>query len=230
MNVLERFGEDIWFADGQTVVSAGFRYPTRMAVIRLEDGGLFVWSPVALSAELRAATDALGQVHFLVTPTKMHHLSLTMWRNAYPSAVLYAAPGSRERRLEIGFDADLTDEPAPGWAGQVDQTIVRGNAIAEEVVFFHRKSGTVLFADLLQNFPHGWFSGWQALVARMDGMISAKPRTPNKFRLAFSNKRVARDALQRIEAWPAEKVLMAHGAPVRENGRAFIADAFAWLR
>jgi hypothetical protein len=230
MGVLEQFGDEFWFANGPAVVSAGFRYPTRMAVIRLEDGGLFLWSPIALSPELRAEVDALGDVHFLVTPTRNHHLSLTMWRNAYPSAVLYAAPGSRERRLEIGFDADLGDEPAPGWTGQIDQAIMRGNAIAEEVVFFHRKSGTVLFADLLQNFPHGWFSGWQAFIARIDGMVSPEPRTPNKFRLAFNDRRAAHAALERIEAWPAEKVLMAHGAPVQANGRAFIANAFAWLR
>ena len=230
MAVLEQFGDDLWIAAGPTVISAGFRYPTRMALIRLGDGGLFAWSPVGLSSELRAAVDALGDVHFLVTPTMMHHLSLTAWRNAYPRAVLYAAPGSRQRRLEIVFDEDLGDEPARGWAGQIDQVVMRGNAIAQEVVFFHRKSNVVLFADLLQNFPPTWFSGWQKLVARMDGMIGPEPRTPNKFRVAFTDRRAARASVKRILAWPAEKVLMAHGDPVRAEGGAFIARAFAWLR
>ncbi len=229
MDALQQFGEEIWIADGPSVVSAGFRYPTRMALVRLEDGGPFAWSPIALSPALRDAVDALGEVHFLATPTKMHHLSLAMWRNAYPRAVLYAAPGLRERRLEIGFDEDLGDEPARGWAGQIDQVIMRGNAIAEEVVFFHRKSRTILIADLLQNFPHGWFTGLQALIARLDGMIGPTPRTPNKFRLAFRDRPAARAALQFILDWPTEKVLMAHGAPVHENGRAFIAQAFSWL-
>jgi hypothetical protein len=229
MSALQQFGDEIWFADGPTVVSAGFRYPTRMAVIRLESGGLFVWSPIALSGELRAGVDALGEVHFLVTPTKMHHLALRAWRSAYPSAVLYAAPGSRQRRLEIGFDEDLGEAPARGWAGQIAQVIMRENAIAEEVVFFHEKSRTVLFADLLQNFPHGWFGGLQALAARMDGMIGTEARTPNKFRLAFTNRKAARASLERILAWPTEKVLMAHGTPVSADGGAFLRRAFAWL-
>jgi hypothetical protein len=144
--------------------------------------------------------------------------------------VLYAAPGSRQRTIDIGFDADLTDAPAPGWAEQIDQVIMRENAIAEEVVFFHRKSGTVLFADLLQNFPHGWFGGLQALIARADGMIGAEARTPNKFRLAFTNRKVARASVARILAWPAEKVLMAHGTPVSADGSAYLQRAFAWLR
>lgn len=226
---LEPFGEEIWIAAGPTVVSAGFSFPTRAAVIRLDDGGLFVWSPIALSDELRAEVDVLGPVHFLVTPTQMHHLSLMAWQTAYPNAVLYAAPRSRQRRLEIVFDEDPGDEPAPGWAGQVDQVIMRGNAIAEEVVFFHRKSGTVLFADLLQNFPNTWFSGLQAVIARLDGMIADAPRTPQKFRVAFTDRKAARASLARIQRWAAENVLMAHGTPVRGRGREFIARAFSWL-
>lgn len=229
MSVLEPFGDEIWIASGPAVMSAGFRYSTRMAVIRLADGGLFIWSPVALSEALRAEVDALGEVHSLVTPTAMHHVALAAWQKAYPRAVLYAAPRSRRRALEIVFDNDLSDAAEPGWAGQIDQVIMRGNAIAEEVVFFHRKSGVVLIADLLQNFPKGWFSGWRALVARLDGMICDEPRTPQKFRIAFTDRRAARLSLAKMLAWPAEKIVMAHGTPVRENGAAYLRRAFRWL-
>ncbi len=47
--MLQPFGEEIWLADGSIAMVAGFRYPTRMAVIRLADGGLFVWSPIQLA-------------------------------------------------------------------------------------------------------------------------------------------------------------------------------------
>jgi hypothetical protein len=230
MSVLQSFGEDIWIAAGGEVTSAGLAYPTRMALIRLEDGGLFVWSPVALTPDLRAETDALGAVRFIVTPTAMHHLALLDWRAAYPNAALYAAPESRKRSPHIAFDAVLGDATEAGWAGQIDQVAMHGNAIATEIVFFHRKSGTVLFADLLQNFAPEWFSGWRALMAALDDMIGATPRTPRKFRLAFTNRKAARASLARICAWPARQVLMAHGTPVREEGAAFLADAFAWLK
>jgi hypothetical protein len=229
MTLLEPFAEDFWLAAGPAVVSAGFRYPTRSAVIRLSDGGLFIWSPIALTEALRAEVDVLGEVRFLVTPTQMHHLSLTAWQRAYPKAVLYAAPRSRQRRLEIVFDDDLNDAPPPGWVGQIDQVIMRGSAIAEEVVFFHRKSGVALFADLLQNFPKGWFRGWQALVAQLDGMVADEPRMPQKFRLAFTNRAAARASLARVLAWPVERVVMAHGEPIRSDGAAFLKRAFRWL-
>lgn len=104
-----------------------------------------------------------------------------------------------------------------------------GNLITTEVVFFHRKSATVLSADLIQQFPPGWFSGWREIVARMDLMVGAEPAVPRKFRNTFSNRRAARAELARIETWPAEKVLMAHGTPVDRDGRALIVRAFRWL-
>lgn len=228
--VLEQFGTDIWIADGPTVASFGFRYPTRMAIIRLSEGDLFLWSPVAISSELRAEIDSLGRVRALVTPNSLHHLFLSEWRAAYPDAVLYAAPGLRERRKDIAFDADLEDEPPQAWAGQIEQVVMHGNLITTEVVFFHRKSGVVLFTDLIQQFPPAWFTGWRAVVAQLDGMVAAHPQVPKKFRAAFVNRKAAREGLERILAWPAEKVLMAHGEPVRDGGRAFIERAFQWLR
>ena len=227
--MLHPFADNIWIADGPVVESAGFAYPTRMAIIRLDDGGLFLWSPIALNSELRAAIDALGSVRFLVTPTCMHYVALPAWRDAYPDATLYAAPGSRARAKHIVFDADLTDDAPPAWAGQIDQTLMRGNAIAVEAIFFHRASGTALFADLLQNFPPDWFKGWRRLVARLDRMIGAEAQTPQKFRLAFTNRKAARESLARTQAWPIEKVLMAHGTPVTQNARTFLARAFQWL-
>ena len=225
---LEQFGEDIWIASGPVITSAGFRYPTRMAVIRLA-GGLFIWSPVALSGELRAEVEALGDVRFVVTPNSLHGAFLQDWRTAYPDATLFAAPGSRKARPDMIFHKDLGDEPAEGWAGEIDQAVMYGNMITLEVVFFHRKSRTALFTDLIQNFPPGWFKGVQAIIARLDGMTGPEPRVPQKFRVAFTNRRIARAGLARILAWPAEKVIMAHAEPVRENGRAFIERAFSWL-
>jgi len=227
--MMEPFGADIWISSGRDVVSAGFRYPTRMAVIRLESGGLFVWSPTAL-ADVRAEVDALGPVRFIVTPTAMHSTFLAEWRKAYPEARLFAAPHSRKRSKHIPFDADLGDAADAGWAKEIDQAVMRGNAIAEEVVFFHWRSSTVLVADLIQHFPPGWFKGLQALVARLDGMTGKEPRVPQKFRLAFTNRKAARKGLTRVMAWPAEKVVMAHAEPVRTEGRAFIGRAFRWLR
>jgi hypothetical protein len=227
--MLHQFGDEIWIASGPSVKVAGFRYPTRMAVIRLADGELFVWSPIALSDALRRAIDSLGDVRHLVAPNSLHHLFLDEWRRAYPAAKLYAPPGLREKRADIAFDADLADGPAEHWAADIDQVAVRGNLITTEIVFFHHKSRVTLFTDLLQQFPPGWFTGWRALIARLDLMMGDEPSVPRKFRNTTIDRRAARRSLERILSWPTEKVLMAHGEPVERDGGAFLRRAFHWL-
>lgn len=227
--MLRPLGAQIWTADGSETAVAGFRYATRMTIIRLSDGSLFVWSPVALWEALKAEIDVLGDVRHLVAPNSLHHLFLAEWCAAYPQAKLYAAPGLRARRPDLAFDADLGDAPPAAWAEEIDQVVVRGNAITAEVVFFHRPSRTVLFTDLIQHFPRGWFTGWRALVARLDLMTADAPQVPRKFRTAFTDRKAARAALARILDWPAEQVVMAHGPLIEREGQAFIARTFRWL-
>ena len=227
--MLKQFGHEIWIADGTQIVIVGFHYPTRMAVIKLSDGQLFIWSPIQLTETLRAEVDALGQVRHIIAPNSLHHLFLPEWKSAYPGARVYAPPGLRKKREDIVFDDDLGDAPGADWAGEIDQVLVHGNRITTEVVFFHVRSGTVLFTDLIQQFPANSFSGWRAVVAKLDLMVGPEPSVPRKFRIAFTNRRAARHSLERIFAWPAEKVLMAHGMPVEQDGRGFLRRAFGWL-
>ncbi|MDO9431212.1 MAG: DUF4336 domain-containing protein [Phenylobacterium sp.] len=228
-SLLRPFGPEIWLAEGPETEVIGFRYPTRMAVIRLAGGGLLIWSPVALSEPLRGELQDLGEVRYLVAPNSLHHLFLGEWRQAYPQARLYGAPGLRQRRPDLVIDAELGDAPPPEWAGDLDQVLMLGNKITTEAVFFHRASGTALFTDLLQQFPPDWFHGWRALIARLDLMTAPEPSTPRKFRAAFTDRRAGRAALRRILDWPSSKVVMAHGQPVEQDGQAFIARAFRWL-
>ena len=228
--LLSEFGPGVWVGEGpRAPFFFGFAYPTRMAAIRLSDGGLFVWSPVALSVALKREVDALGPVRCLVSPNKLHHLFLGEWKSAYPEARLYASPGLRRRRKDLVFDDELGDAPDPLWARDIDQVVVRGSFAMTEVVFFHRASRTALFADLIQNLPRDCFKGWRGLLARRGGITAPNPGAPRDWRASFVDRRAARAALERILAWPIERVLIAHGEPASANGAAFVRNAFAWL-
>ncbi len=233
--MLEAFGPDIWISDGPTVTAAvGFRYPTRMAVIRLSSDDLVLWSPVALTADLRGAIEALGTIRYLVAPNNLHDSFLGDWQRAYPDAGVFAPPGLSETRRDITFAGELRDTglgnaEVPDWTGEIDVVVVRGNRITTEAALFHRASRTAIFADLLQQFPLGWFKGWRAIVARLDLMVAAEPSVPRKFRIAFTDRQAAREGFSRILAWPAEKVLFAHGTPITMDGQAYLRRAFRWL-
>ena len=113
--MLKQFAQEVWIADGPDVVIVGFHYPTRMAVIRLSGGSLFIWSPIQLTNALRAEVDRLGQAWHIVAPNSLHHSFLPEWQRAYPGAKVYAPPGLRRKRQDIVFDADLGEAPSPDW-------------------------------------------------------------------------------------------------------------------
>lgn len=226
---LRPFGPDIWTAEGSVVSFLGFPYPTRMAIVRLGDGGLFVWSPIALDDALKREVDALGPVRHLATPNAIHHLFLSDWKRAYAAARLYAPPGLRRKRRDLAFDAELGDAPDPAWSAEIDQVAMRGSIVMTEIVFFHRRSRTAIFGDIIQNFRPEWFGGWRRIVARLDGIVAPRPGAPREWRASFLGRKRARASLSRILAWPIERVIIAHGELPLADARDFVASAFGWL-
>lgn len=230
MQLLKAFGPNIWLCDGPVVAGAmGFRFPTRMVVIRLNAGELFIWSPVALCEDLQNELSTIGRIGHVVSPNTLHYVFLKSWQQAYPDATSYAAPGPRTKQRELRVDKDLGPEPPEAWAGQIDQVVFASNALMTEVVFFHRESGTAIFTDLLQQMPRTSFRGWRSIVARLDLMTGDRPAVPRKFRMAFSDKSAARAAVRQVLDWPVERLVFAHGQPVDKRSREAIAKAFQWL-
>lgn len=122
-----------------------------MAVVRLPgDGGLWVWSPVALTQEVRAAIDAVGPVRHLIAPNSLHHTFLDEWPAAYPDARVHAASGLSREVAGAEIHSTTGEEPDPAWGGVIDQVAVLGNRITTEVVFFHRPSASVLVTNLVR--------------------------------------------------------------------------------
>ena len=235
LNTLKAVAPDLWIVDGPTIrfgAVPGLKvpFPTRMTVIRLGDD-LFIYSPTPLPPSLRTEVVAAGNVRWIVGPNRIHYWWIPEWKAAFPRADVWLAPRIEEQakgRIAPGF-RPLDRETGYPWDKAIATLPVAGSYMTE-VVFFHRPSRTVLFTDLLQQFPPGWFTGWRALIARLDLMTQPQPAVPRKFRVAFTDRRAGRAALSRILDWPSDKVVMAHGTPVQRDGRAFIADAFGWLR
>ncbi|MGH0031629.1 MAG: DUF4336 domain-containing protein [Myxococcota bacterium] len=227
--MLREAGRDLWLADGPPVRFLRIDYPTRMAVVRLANGGLWLWSPIEWNESLGAAVDALGPVEHLVAPNKIHHLLLPGWVSRHPAAKLHAAPGLARKRPDLHFDTELGDAPDPAWAGQIDQVVFRGSLALEEVAFFHRASRTALFCDLIQRFDAATLGGWRLWLMRADGLVGPDGSTPREWRASFLRRGPARRALATALDWNAERLVIAHGALPQENGRAAIARGLRWL-
>jgi hypothetical protein len=165
---LKQWADGLWTLEGAPIRYLSFPYELRMTIVRLDDGSLFLHSPVQCSDQHCAIVDKLGPVRQLVTPNKLHHLFLGQWAERYPDAKVHVPPGLPERRPDLQFDAVLGDAPAEPWREQLDQCLVGPSLFMQEVVFFHRVSRTLLLGDLVENHDPVLFSGWRRVVAGLN--------------------------------------------------------------
>jgi len=206
-------------------------FPTRMTVIKLPDGGLWIHSPTPLSDALAGQIQEAGPVRFLIAPNTLHYWWIPDWKKCFPAAMVYATPGlegSAKRPLPI--DETLGDVAPRGWAGTIDQAIVRGDMLTE-VAFFHRPSRTLVLTDLIENFEpqrvHSWL---YRLMMRVFGAADPDGKAPFDMQLTFwRHRKAVRAAVERIIAWEPERILIAHGRWYESNGTAELRRAFRWV-
>lgn len=237
LNTPKPVAPGLWIVDGPIVRMAtpvgGMPFPTRMTVARLADGGLWCHSPIAPDERLFAAIDELGPVRHLVSPNKLHYAHIAAWKRRYPQATAWASPGVRERaasqRIAVDFDANLAAAAEPAWAGELDQCHFRGSRAIEEVVFLHRASGTLILADLIENFEAARLGTAMRWIARLGGVLDPDGKAPLDMRFTFRDRDAARACLQQVLAWRPQRVILAHGRCYLEHAEAELRRAFRWL-
>lgn len=228
MTLIE-FAPSLYLADGPGVPFYGFPYPTRMAVVQLENGDLWVWSPIALNDALFDEVQVLGKVKHIVSPNKLHHLFLNQWVEKWPEARVYSPPGLARRKPELKFDAELGDSPDPAWEKEIDQVIFHGSLFMEEVVFFHKPSSTVIFCDLIQRHPESTISGFKGMLMKLNGLVGKGGSTPREWRMSFLNRGQARIAREKVIQWNPQRLLIAHGECDQANAVETIRNSLAWI-
>jgi hypothetical protein len=230
--MLEQVDEALWVAEGENVSFVGIPYPTRSVIARLENGDLWIWSPIKLTLDLRTEVDRLGTVSHLVSPNKLHHLYLSEWKSAYPAASLWGPQSTIRKRSDLSFRDALTDSPPPEWGPDIDQAWFRGSFAMDEIVFLHPPSRTAIVADLIQTFSDHFlrkYWGMWRFLARLDGLTQDQACAPLEWRLSFINRAAARRARDKVLSWNCQRVVVAHGEWQRTGGNAFLVKSFRWL-
>ncbi|MFO0577095.1 MAG: DUF4336 domain-containing protein [Polyangia bacterium] len=222
--MLTRWAEGV-FTETRKMKFFGLECGTRMVVLRLAQGGLFVLSPVALTPETRREIDALGEVRAVVAPSIFHHVFVGEWMAAYPKAVFAACPGLEWKRTDLAFTCVLGDQPHPIWADDLEQVYFSARR-ENEVDFCHRATGTLLVTDALLNLStHPQLS--TRLVAKL--MANSAPGLGWMEPLMVRDRKLARRQVDRMLAWDFDRILLAHGAPVERDGKAVLRRAYDWL-
>ena len=153
INVYKLVAPNIGIVDGPfeylTVGGAKLPLPftTRMTVVQLSNGELFLHSPIKFDMRLANELLGLGAVRHLVSPNQFHYAHIGEWAKAFPNAVSWASPRVRERararHVDINFTRDLEASPPEEWRREIDQTLFPGGHF-KEFIFFHKASKTLI--------------------------------------------------------------------------------------
>ena len=182
-----------------------------------------------ISAEL----SLLGKVAFIIAPNAFHHLYLQDCVQHYPEASVHVASGVEKQYTNLNCQI-LTAVAPPQWREELQQLFftgyatlkLSGSVAANEVVFFHKESKTLLLTDAAFHFvPTSKLATFFAKLVGVFGVLG--PTLAEK--LAIKNRQATREALQKVLEWPFETVVMAHGQIVNTQAKEKLKAGYDWL-
>jgi hypothetical protein len=228
---MQAFAKDVWIIDGPTVRDMGVIFATRMTVVRLSDGALWVNSPVPAPFDTLKRITELGPVRHLVAATPRHFWRLEGWHTLFPEAELWAARTTpfTLKKGHLPLTGILGDEPPQAWKNDFDQLAFKGNPLIEEVIFFHKQSGTVILDDLIQIHPLVKGKPFRNALWKLAGVASPHGGVGLDIRLSFTNRNRARRSLEKLLSWDFDRLIIAHGACIERDAKPFVKHAFRWL-
>lgn len=227
--MLQAFGIDIWTIEGAPIRMLTIPFETRMTVVRLKSGGLWLHSPVAPNEAMFEAVAALGEPIHLAAPSRFHTLYVQAWKDRFPKLTVWGTRGLWERKPELPIDFDLCGAEKEPWLDEIDQVLFEGERFICETVFCHKPSRTAIFTDIVQNHDpekDGWF--WRTLKS-WNGIVAPEGGNPKDWKFTIRDKQAAARSYQTIKGWDFDKVILCHGICIENGGKAFIEKAFHWL-
>ena len=187
MSELQSFADNVWITDGPNVRDMGFTFTTRMAIVRLSDGSIWVDSPVPVPFDTLERITEIGPVRYLVAATPRHVWRLEGWHTLFPEAQMWAARPTilTLQKTHLPFTGILGDEAPDCWADDFDQVVFKGNPLNSEVIFFHRKARTVILDDLIQINPIVEGEPFRNALFKLEGVLYPQGGVGLEIRLTY---------------------------------------------
>jgi hypothetical protein len=215
----------VWHAQ-QPLKFGSISLTTRMTVVRLRDGSLWVHSPIAPTRELIEALQKIGIVRYVVAPNKSHHLFFLEFLRAHPAAQGYIAAGLELKRPDLKQFPQVPPE-AP-WGCEIQSFFIEGLPILNETVWFHSDTGTLILTDLLFCFSEAT-RGVTGLVAKLLG-VHGKLGMSRTMKWATKDKQALARSVLPLLSLPVRRVIVAHDQIIDDHPVDKLVQAFVWLR
>ncbi len=199
----------------------GIDFRRNVTLLRLADGRVVVHSTAPFTQKDVAAIRRFGEPAWLLDATLLHDTFVKDGRAALP-ALPYLAPNGFEKAS--GVAAQPLDPPPSAWSGEIDAVKIEGTKKNEHALF-HRRSRTLVVADLFFSFP-AQTRGWARFFARHIMRLPAQLFGVSVFfRLMISEKQVFTRSVRTLLDWDFERIVLAHFEPLETAAKPAVESA-----
>ncbi|KAK4187277.1 hypothetical protein QBC35DRAFT_499212 [Podospora australis] len=229
----------------------------RGTVVRLANGSLAVFSPVALTESTKAKLLSLGNdVRYIIASDIEHHIFLSEWAAAFPEAKLIGPEGLPEKRQAVTNDPRIGHEPFAHVITKSNPGPQIGDAAFDrdfeleyvhahpnkELVFFYKPDKTLIQADLMFNLPAteqysrvpeaekpkmGFFAKFFSSLQTTEGEAKGMKRFL-WYAISRGDRKGFNESVARINAWDFDKIVVCHGETITTGGKEVFEKVFAW--
>ena len=201
----------------------GIDFRRNVTLLRLADGRVVVHSTAPFTEQDIAAIRRFGEPSWLVEATLMHDTFAKQARAALPD-VPYLAPEGFAKAAGVQTESLLP--PPQEWNGEIDVFKIDGVRMNEHALF-HRRSRTLVVADMFFSFPDET-SGWPRFF------IQRIMRLPRLFgisllyrRLVIQDKPAFERSMRTLLNLDFERLVVAHHEPIQIEAKRAVAEAVA---
>ncbi len=220
--------DQIWAVDHMLRMIPGVYLPARMTVLRLDSDHLALHSPVPMDDGIASRVAGLGDVSVIIAPNNYHHLFVSRTLERYPGAEFWAAPGLPTKRTDLTFQHLLGPDAAPDWGDVLTPFFLAGAPIADETVFVHRPTGTLVVSDSYFNLVSGTPGFLSPVMLRLLGAWK-RPGQARLWRKQVKDRAAMVESTSAVLAQRFDRLVVAHGEIVLSGGHEAFTRATAWL-
>lgn len=226
----------------------------RATIIKLQTGALAVFSPVALTDDVRSKIQAMGNnVKYISAMDIEHHIFITPWANAYPQAEVIGVEGLPEKREKDPATKGINFSHVFTQSNKMDKRISEefDNEFEyeylhshpnKELIYYHKPTKTMIEADFIFNLPayeQYSKSGEEPTAGILTKLFNGLMNTRNDITwqrrflwyMAGSKDRTGfSESVKRMKRWEVERLIPSHGDVVESGAQGIFDKITQWFR
>jgi hypothetical protein len=198
----------------------GIDFRRNVTLLRLADSRVVVHSTAPFTEQDITAIRRFGEPSWLVEATLMHDTFAKEGRAAFPD-LRYFAPDGFTKASRI--PTEPLGSPPSDWKDEVDVLKLDGNRMNEHALF-HRRSATLVVADLFFSFPRetrGWARFFVRHIMRLPRLFGMSVF----FGMTISDRQAFKSSMKTLLQWNFERVVVAHLEPVDKDAKRTVEQA-----